>query len=372
MILKEISLKNFRNYDTLKLNLNPNINIIIGDNAQGKTNLLESIHFLMLSKSFRSNNESNLIMYDKQSFKIKGTCFIKNTKVMSEIILNIKEKLMKIDKKEIKNLNEYVLSMGNIILFYPQDLEIIQGYPVERRNFMNIELCQLSKNYYKVLSDYNKLLKIRNDYLKKMGRNIKVDMNYFNIVTNYLIDKSILISKMRKKFINELNQYISDIFEYITKEKNFHLEYITNFPNEPNEIIKKKYLSNLQKEIDCGSTIIGPHRDDIEFYIENKNVKEFGSQGQKRMSILSLKLSEIELFKKYKGETPILLLDDVFSELDDKKKKSLIKFLTDNIQVIITTTDLKHISKKLYEQADIYLINDGNIKKIEEVDYGRK
>lgn len=376
MVLEELNLKHFRNYDSLKIKLSPHINIIYGNNAQGKTNLLESIYVLGITRSHRLNIDNNLIKDGEEICRISGISKNDRIKKRLEITLSKNQKELKIDKNDIKKVSDYILSSLNIIIFYPEDLEIIKGSPNIRRNFLNLELSQLSDNYLKILTEYNKLLKIRNDYLKKQNKNISVDENYFWIITNYMIDKAILIYKMRKKFVEKLNLQCSNIFQQIAKLENFHILYKSNLSDLSQDNLKeemlKKYKSNLKREIKLGTTLFGPHRDDLEFYLENKNLKDYGSQGQQRLSVLSMKLSEIEIFKTYKNTYPILLLDDVFSELDDIKKNNIIKFINKDIQVIITTTDLKRINKKIFESAKIFKIKNGEIIKLEEVEKNGK
>lgn len=371
MYLEELQLRNFRNYDSLKIKLNSNINIFYGNNAQGKTNLLESIYVLGLTKSHLLNLDENLIKDNQKSCKIKGIIRKNKFKEKLEIEFNENKKILKKDNIEIKKINEYINSSLNVIIFYPEDLEIIKGSPNNRRNFINLELSQLSDNYLKILTEYNKLLKIRNEYLKKINKNIKVDITYFQIITNYLIDKAILIYKMRLKLINKINENCEKIFFELSKIKGFNIKYITNFLPLNDEIdiknnLLKLYEKNHKKEIKLGTTLYGPHRDDIEFYINDKNLKNYGSQGQKRLAILATKLSEIEIFKQFKNSNPILLLDDVFSELDDIKKNNLVKYIKDDIQVIITTTEIKNINK--FKSASIFKIKNGEIIKIKEVE----
>lgn len=370
MYLEDLQLRNFRNYDSLKLKLNPHINIFYGNNAQGKTNLLESIHVLGLTKSHLLNLDNNLIKDNENASKLKGT--IKNSKFRKklEIELHENKKVLKIDGIEIKKITEYINSSLNVIIFYPEDLEIIKGSPNNRRNFINLELSQLSDNYLKILTEYNKLLKIRNDYLKKISKNIKIDETYFQIITKYLIDKAIIIYKMRLKFIKKINENCGKIFHELTKLEGFNLKYVTNFILDDDESKIKSnlldiYEKNHKKEIKLGTTLYGPHRDDIEFYLKDKNIKIYGSQGQKRLAILATKLSEIEIFKQFKNNTPILLLDDVFSELDEIKKNNIVKYISDDIQVIITTTELKNVSK--FKSASIFKIKNGEVLKIKEV-----
>lgn len=374
MVLKELNLKHFRNYSSLKIEFNPYINIIYGNNAQGKTNLLESIYVLAMTRSHRLSANNNLIKQGEEICKITGTLIENKIKTRMEIYLEEKNKTLKIDGNEIKKVSDYIYSKLDIIIFYPEDLELIKGSPNIRRNFLNLELSQISNNYLSILTDYNKLLKIRNDNLKKKAKGLTIDEDYFYIITNYLIDKSILITKMRQKFINEINQTCSEIFEDVTKLSDFKIKYLNSIEiiSDDLELTKnkliEKYQKNHRRELKFGSTLYGPHRDDLEFYLDVKNLKEFGSQGQQRIAVLSTKLAEIEVFKKYKGQNPILLLDDVFSELDDIKKNNLVKYLNQNIQVIITTTDLKKINKKSFNNARIFKIKEGEVIKLEEVE----
>ena len=377
MFLEELQLKNFRNYNSLKIKLNPHINIIYGNNAQGKTNLLESIYVLGLTKSHLYNLDTNLIKNNQECCKIKGKYNKNKIRTNLEIELTQNSKIMKVDKEEIKRINNYIHSSLNLIVFYPEDLEIVKGSPTIRRNFLNLELSQLSDNYLKLLTEYNKLLKIRNEYLKKISKNISVDQTYFEIITNYLVDKAFLLYKMRKKFIDQLNNNCGKIFFELTKIEKFYIKYVPNFIFcEEEENIKKelllKFKSNHLKEVRFGTTLYGPHRDEIEFYIDNQNLKDYGSQGQKRLAILSVKLSEIEIFKKFKDTSPILLLDDVFSELDEIKKNKLIKHISDDIQVIITTTELKRINQKNFDSVSIFKIKNGEVIKSKEVEKNGK
>ena len=374
MYLEKLSLQNFRNYTSLNIKLNPHVNIIYGNNAQGKTNLLESIYVLGLTKSHLFQLDNHLITSGKEFYKIKGIIKKDNIKTQYEIFGNINSKILKIDGQEIKKVTDYINNSLNIIIFYPEDLEIIKGSPNLRRNFLNLELSQLSNNYLKILNEFNKLLKIRNEYLKKMAKNINIDRTYFSIITNYFVDKSLIIYKMRKKFVEKLNENCGKIFEEITKLPNFHIDYITNYidDNIEKDGFLKKLTDNLEKEIKFGSTLYGPHRDELEFFLGEKSLKIYGSQGQKRMAVLATKLSEIPIFQNFKGTNPILLLDDVFSELDDIKKNNIIKYLSEDIQVIITTTDLKKINKKKFASVNIFKIKNGEVIKTEEVEYERK
>lgn len=363
MYISNLKISNFRNYELLKLELNPNINIIIGNNGQGKTNLLESIYVLGLTKSHRSFIDNNLIKQNEKICKIKCELVKNNISSKLEIVLENKKKKLKIDNNNINKNSDYISNM-NIIIFYPEDLELIKGSPSSRRRFLNLELSQLNSNYLIILNEYNKLLKMRNDYLK----NNYIDHNYLNILTDYLIEKAIIIYKLRKKFIDKLNKNIEKIYYDITKLNNFNIKYKSSIDldNLSYDSLKKnleeKFNEMKIQESKLKTTLVGPHRDDLEFYLDNLNLKNYGSQGQQRIAVISLKLGEIDIFKQYKENTPILLLDDVFSELDEKKKNNLLKYIKNDIQVVITTTDINNINKKIIKNSKIIEINNGKIK----------
>ncbi len=367
MFLSKISLRNFRNYNKLDINLDKNLNIFIGKNGQGKTNILESIYILALTKSYRLGVETNLIKIGEESTKIKGT--LKYNKIIKdlEFFLSKDNKTVKINKTNIKKISEYINNL-NVIIFSPDDLEIIKGSPNIRRNYLNIEISQIFNNYIDLNNKYNKILKIRNEYLKMLNLNTIADKRYLDILTDKLILLAIEIYKYRIKYINEINNNISSIYFNITNINNLKIKYNSNINleniNDDKKIydeMKNKYNQNYKKELFQGMTLYGPHRDDFSFYIDDNDLKFFGSQGQQKLAIIALKLSEINIFKNETNTNPILLLDDIFSEIDLEKKNKLLKYLNEDIQIIITTTDLKNINKKLVNNAKIFEINSGSI-----------
>ena len=372
MILKKIELHNFRNYESLMTRFYKGINIIYGDNAQGKTNLLESIYVLGLTKSHRSFIDDNLIKNGCESLMIKGIVSGGLFDKELQITIDNKSKGYKIDDNSIKKVSDYISNM-NIIIFYPDDLETLKGSPQLRRKYLNTELSQLYNSYYVVLNDYNKLLKMRNEYLKKMFKGQDVDMNYFDIITSYLIEKAIIIYQMRYKFIEKINETCGQIYKDIMGIEDFHIEYESNMKIDDMKDPKLKdklfeqYKKQLSYEQRVCITTIGPHKDDFNCMVGENNLKLYGSQGQQRIAVLTLKLAEIPIFKKYKETTPILLLDDVFSELSDDKKNNLIKYISKDIQTIITTTELNNLDSKLVKKAKLFKIEQGKLIKIKEV-----
>lgn len=369
MIIKNLEIRHFRNYTTLNIDLNDKINIIYGQNGQGKTNLLESIYLLGFTASHRTQTIENLIQTNKEKAIVKAN-IQKDLPYTLEINITKNKKQVKIDNQVITKIADYIEKM-NIIIFSSEDLKLIKGSPKDRRRYFNLQLSQLSTNYYQALIDYNKLLKIRNEYLKDLNQNAPIDTNYFDILTDYLINKSVFIYQMRNKYVEKLNEICPNIFKKISTKKGFNIKYIpsieiNSFDKETiKNNLKQLYKDNLEKEIKQKTTLYGPHRDDFTFNIESNNLKDFGSQGQQKMAIIALKLSEIEIFKNFKQTNPIILLDDVFSDLDNSKKNNLLNHIDKDMQIIITTTNLDSIDKKLLTNAKLIHIKNGKILKKE-------
>lgn len=369
MKISKINLVNFRNYSKCSVSLNDNMNIFVGDNAQGKTNMLEAITILALTKSHRVGNSPNIIMFDKNKSTISGT--VKNDRVISKLKVEIMDenKKLSINNTIIKKVADYISHL-NVIVFTPDDLEIVKGSPNIRRNLLNIQLSQLSKEYLNVYNEYNKLLKTRNEYLKILFNNSIADTNYIDIITDKLIEKAIVIYQKRKDYIDLINININKFFEDISGDKNISVKYVPNieFDDFEYETIRKKlkhtFKKNYLKELNYGMTIYGPHRDDFIFEYNNNDLKYYGSQGQQKVAILSFKLSEISIFKDICNSSPVLLLDDIFSELDIKKRNKLLKIISMyDIQSVITTTDLRNINKKYVENAFVFMVKNGNIER---------
>lgn len=365
MIIKDLSIYNFRNYEKIYLEFNDNINIFVGLNGAGKTNILESIYVLALTKSHRSYNDKNLILKDKSSLKIIGDIITKEKNKKMEIVINSRGKRVSINNLAVKKVSEYI-SNFDVILFCPDDLELIKGSPSERRKFLNIEIGQLNSKYFIYLNEYNNLVKNRNEYLKSITFE-KYNEKYLDILNSQIIEKALYIYKYRIDFINKLQKNLEKIYNNITK-KNIKIEYRNSCDiKEYNEEtiknkLKLKLNSNLRKEIFQGNTLYGPHKDDFEIYIDGINLKEYGSQGQQRLVVLCIKIAELEIFKNEIGEYPVLLLDDVFSELDIEKKNKIISYLKKDIQTFITSTDLEKINKKLLINSKIFNIKNGDVK----------
>ena len=368
MFLKSISVVNFRNYDNLELELSPNVNIIYGDNAQGKTNLLESIYFLAMTKSHRSFIDDNLIREGEKIAKIDGLVSNGDFDTNLRIVLSTASKKMFVDGNNYKKVSDYVSRM-NVIIFYPEDLELVKGGPLVRRRYINLELSQLYSNYMDILNDYKKLIKIKGNYLKGVKSLNKMDDNYFSILNEYIIKRSVPIYIMRKKFIDKINMFASSIFFDLSGTKGFNIRYKTSISMDDVDSdrigleLREQSKLLLSDEIKMGKNLLGPSFDDFEFYIDDMNIKKYGSQGQQRMAVLAIKLSEIEIFKNYLNTSPILLLDDVFSELDSVRKNNLLKYVDSSVQTIITSTDLDNIDSSIVERAKLFNIKNGKVER---------
>lgn len=363
MIIKNIKLKNFRNYENLDFVLNNRLNIIIGNNAQGKTNILESIYFLSLTKSFFAVNDKVVIKKNCLYARIDGVITSNNGCNNLSILVNNYGKYLKIGNKEIKKSSDY-LGYLKVILFSPDNIRLLKEGPSIRRRFLNIEISQLSKRYILILNQFNDLLKQRNEYLKNI-RNSLMDKDYMLILNQKFAELAYQIYNFRNDFIVEINKRIKDIYKSIINIDNIEIKYITDVKLNDKEImineIKDRLDKNYDKEILYGNTLIGPQRDDFSILLNGNDISSYGSQGQMRIAILSVKLSEIDIIFNKFGEYPVILLDDIFSELDVDNRNKLIKYLNCDRQVIITTTDIENINEELVNNAKLFKIDNGKV-----------
>ncbi len=353
MWINEIKLMNFRNYSDQEIKLHKNINVFFGENAQGKTNIIEAIFLCSIGKSFRTNKEKELIKFNEE----KAVAEIKFKK--SDRDGNVKIEIG--DKKQIylngiklKKLSE-LLGNVNIVIFTPDDINILKGGPQNRRKFLDIMISQLRPNYMHILTLYLKTLEQRNNYLKQIKIENK-DENLLDIWDEKLVDYGCKIYEYRKEFIEKIQNKIKKIHKEITDNKeDLEIKYFSDANTRQNFINELK--SRRKVDIIKGFTTKGVHRDDFVIYINGREVDVFGSQGQHRTAILSLKLSELQVIYDDIGEYPILLLDDFMSELDNKRRKNFLDNIK-NIQVIITCTE-----KISLENLDYFSYNviDGKV-----------
>lgn len=361
MKINYLQLHNFRNYENLKLNFGDNLNIIYGNNGVGKTNLVEAIYALSITKSFRTNNDKFLIKHGQLSTKIEGEVET-NTVNNYEVIISKEGKKVKIDGNIISKISDYISNI-NIVLLEPEEQNIFKESPSSRRKLLNIELSKLEKDYIIYLNIYNKILKQRNFYLREAYLNGNSSKEYLDIITKKLVTYGLKIYEIRKNFIEKINLYLSDLYLKIFKQGNLIVKYNSDFDKSEQDIIDR-YNKNYNREVVMGKSLYGIHHDDLIFYLDNQNIAEWGSNGQQKNAIFSFKLAEIEVIKAEKGMTPILILDDLFSALDNQKVKNIVNILDNQIQTFITTTDLNKISKKIIKNGKIFNIKDEEITEV--------
>lgn len=358
MKVKNLQLVNYRNYINSKIEFHPEINIIIGNNAQGKTNLLESLYLLSTTRSFRVNKDSNLIMKNKNYALIEADIESNILKKLKVVIVD-KGKSLFISNQRIAKNSDFIGEV-NTVLFSPKDIELFSSPKSFRRKLVDLEIGKISKKYMNSLNYYQKLLKDRNILLK----NKDVDFFLIDSIDEKMIENQIQIIRFRKHFIDFINSKINVYYSYLSKSKDkISMSYdccINDFKNM-NEELHIMYKENLEKDRLYKMTLNGVHREDIIFRINDQNVNDFASQGQRRMIVLSFKFAIIEYIENSIKDYPILLLDDVLSELDINVKQRLFKIISSKLQVFITTTDINEIN--IDANYKVYKVNNGEILK---------
>lgn len=365
MIIENLKLKNYRNYSELDIKFDRGLNIFIGDNAQGKTNILESIYTLALTKSFLNVKDRNLIMDGMIFSKLQGVVNFAGGKDKLEILINEDNKKIKINDKDIKKYSDYISKL-RVLIFGPNSISMFKDGPGSRRKFLNIEISQLSNRYVKLLQNYNIILKQRNELLKLIKSSNKFDSFYLDVINDKFCTLAVEIVLERRKFIISVNRHLGDVYKKITDYDDLVIKYVSNVDiledkDEMIDRLKNKLSSYYEREKSYGITLIGPHRDDFFFVLNEKDLSIYGSQGQFRAAVLSLKLTEIDIFKEVTKDYPVLLLDDIFSEFDVKKKNRLIDYILSDVQTFITTTDLNMIDNVLINNAKIFKISCGKL-----------
>lgn len=369
MNIEKLKIINYRNYNQLQLEFHPKINIFAGDNAQGKTNILEAIYMSGTGKSFRTNRDRDIIKFDKNQAYVKVEARKRHSNVTVELKLEEnKKKQIKINGLSLTK-NCEILNNILVVVFSPEDLKLIKEGPSERRKFLDFEISNIKPSYYHNINQYNKVLMQRNHLLRK-ANNLNRYKNTLEVWDEKLVEIGTLIIKERIKFTNRIGTLSRLIHRKITDNlENLEVKYLSNVPFERENDIVDKFNINLKKnfEIDLnrGMTTVGPHRDDLGIYINGIDARNYGSQGQQRTTALSLKLAEIELIKAEALEYPVLLLDDVMSELDQTRQKYLIKSLKD-VQIFITTTEINSLERYAIENKKIFVVNKANVSELVE------
>lgn len=357
MYIESIELSDYRNYEKLNIKFDKKLNILFGDNAQGKTNILESIYLCGTNKSHRGSKDAEIIRFGMDESHIK--MYFNKDGISNRVDMHLKKgkaKGIAYNGIPLRKASE-LFGKINIIFFSPEDLNIIKNGPAERRKFIDMELSQIDKIYMNNLINYNKVLNQRNKLIKDINYSSdKMLSDTLDIWDDQLIKYGSNIIEGRYEFIENLNDIIREIHWKLSGEKEeIKLKYE---PNVKCDEFERKIQENRGRDIKYKTTHCGPHRDDIGFYINEIDVRKFGSQGQQRTSALSLKLSEIELVKKMIDDVPVLLLDDVLSELDSKRQNQLIKSL-EGIQTVVSCTGLDEFVENNVNSARVYRISNG-------------
>lgn len=358
MYLKRIKLVNFRNYQQQEIELSPNMNLFFGENAQGKTNILEAVFLCAIGKSFRAKKEKELINLEKKQAFVEIEYEKSDRSGKIKIILDDKKNIFLNDIKQSK-LSD-ILGKINMVMFSPDDIEILKSSPAKRRRFLNIMISQLRPHYVHSLNMYQKTLEQRNNYLRQIVKENKPE-EMLEIWDESLANYAKEIFEYRNEFVGKIKEKISDIHSQITdRQEELKLKYISDCENK--ETYKEELIKSRKADIERGYTSKGIHRDDIYFFINKKQVNIYGSQGQNRTVILSLKLAELEIIKDETEEYPILLLDDFMSELDGKRRENFLKNI-ENTQILITCTEEFTICEKMCKN---FQVKNGNVENKKE------
>lgn len=357
MIIKSLELENFRNYKSLQIEFDRGVNILYGSNAQGKTNILEAIFVSATTKSHKGSKDKDIINFDAEEAHIKT--YLDKEGMQRRVDMHLrkaKSKGIAVDMVRLKKASE-LLGLLNVVFFSPEDLSIIKNSPSERRKFMDMELCQLDPIYLYNLNNYNKIINQRNRLLKELDFNSDYK-NMLGIWDMQLLSYGTKIIERREKFMEELNKIIFDIHKNLSNQKEeMVIQYV---PHVTKGEYEEKLKNSMQRDIKLKMTTVGPHKDDFSFVANGIDIRTFGSQGQQRTAALSLKLSEIELVKRISKDNPVLLLDDVLSELDKSRQNALLDSIGD-IQTIITCTGLDEFINDRFEINKIFRVVDGTV-----------
>ncbi|WP_078593322.1 DNA replication/repair protein RecF [Evansella clarkii] len=369
MHIEQITLKDYRNYDSLELSFENKVNVIIGENAQGKTNLMEAIYVLAMAKSHRTPRDKELIRWDQPFARVEGHLHNRNGPLQMEVVFSGKGKKVKLNHLEKKRLSDYI-GTCNIVMFAPEDLNLVKGSPQVRRRFLDMEMGQIHSLYLYHLSQYHKVLKQRNQWLKDVqSRKIPMNITMLEVMTEQLINSAAHVIERRFEFIDKLQSWAEPIHKEISRgTEALEVKYLPSMKVSDEmdlstliTVIGEEFQRLQERELQRGTTLAGPHRDDLQFLVNTRDIQTFGSQGQQRTTALSLKLAEIELIHEKTGEYPILLLDDVLSELDDHRQSHLLNTIQGKVQTFVTTTSVEGIDHQTLREAQMYHVEDGNI-----------
>ena len=357
MYIKSLELKNYRNYESLCINISPGTNILYGDNAQGKTNILEALYLAGTTKSHRGSKDREIIQFDREEAHIR--MMVERNGSTHKIDMHLKKNKSKgiaIDGVPIRKASE-LFGIVNIVFFSPEDLNIIKNGPAERRRFLDSEICQFSRLYMIELANYNKVVAQRNKLLKEISFSGRM-ADTLEIWDEQMVRYGTSIISERKKFISRLNDILSEIHQNLTGGKEQIL--ITYEPNVSEEAFSEELKAGRERDLRFGQSYTGPHRDDFCVRVNDIDIRKYGSQGQQRTAALSLKLAEIRLVEEEIHDTPVLLLDDVLSELDGSRQNYLLQSIH-SIQTLITCTGLDEFVENHFEANSVFQVVEGSV-----------
>jgi len=356
--IERLNLKHFRCYKEVDIVFHPHINLLTGGNAQGKTSLLEAIFLLSVGRSHRNVHDSDMITHGEDFSRIEGHITQQQQHKRLEMVLSENGKKARINHVEYRRLSDYV-GRVHVVMFAPEDLQIVKGGPSNRRNFMDAALSQVNPYYVHHLSRYRKVLKERNEHLKSLQReDSKTLLDVFDERLAHYAEK---IIKARKFFLQRIERKASGIYQAISREKAPQIIYE---PSAEESDFKKKLLNKRSLDILAGSTSTGPHRDDCGFHLEERPFKKTASQGQTRTLALSMKLAEADYMREETNSPPIILLDDIFSELDYERQKNILKRFDPSAQIFITSTEVEHPLLESLKQYKHFSIQEGKIEGV--------
>jgi len=363
--LEDIRLVNFRNYEREELVLSPGINVFIGDNAQGKTNLLEAVHVLSTSRSHRTSSDKDLIRWGEDEYFVSGT--VSAAGIRHDIVVRCSVnsgKTVEVDGKRIRRSSELTPILATIV-FSPEDLQIVKGSPALRRRFLDAELIQVSAAYRHAYREYTRALQHKNAMLKAYGTKLKRFESDAAVWDRQVAEYGSKLTVLRFRAVKELGRLSNEIYKTVSGgTERLELTYLSSVVDEEDEeeTIRDAFLAGLQRtfeeSVDKGSVVVGPHRDDLSITIDGKDTRSFASQGQQRTAVLAMKMAMLQFVERCLGDVPVLLLDDVMSELDEKRRKYLLSVVSDRIQTLITTTS-PDIGDAISDSPLVYRIEGG-------------
>jgi len=359
MYIREITLHHFRTYTKQTVSLGRGLHFFIGENGVGKTNFLEAIYVLGLAKSYKSEDE-DVIQYEQPYAKIVASVQLnQGTRTQSIIISEMGKKAL-VNATEIKRLSDYV-GLLHVVAFTPDSMNLIKGAPLGRRYFLDVFLTQSDHFYFETLSQYRLILRQRNELLKQYAITNRIDLTLLDVLDVQMAEAAKIIIAKRKRFLEQLVLKAQTAYSWFSEDNDsFQLEYLPSMNEDPLSMLAAKRKSDFHQ----ATSTVGVHRDDFEVKLNQKNAKDFASQGQQRLAILALTLALVDYMSEITGEIPVLLLDDVFSELDNKRQNRFIRRLMESgAQVIITSTSITDFMTNQSNRSRVYRVNKGSIKE---------